>query len=141
MSKRTQAWIADVVREVEKNTDTATCARILESCGRHCAPSSLIQKTKEIYKSSAGVPEFLARLGEVFDALQIEDGAVYVVYPQCYCDQIKGIPTGDVPDAYCNCSVGWIREVFEQAIGRPVKVERVTTVISGGDECRFRVVL
>ncbi len=141
MSKRTQAWIADVVREVEKNTDTATCARILESCGRHCAPASLIQKAKNIYKSSGGIPEFLARLGEVFEALQIEDGAVYVVYPRCYCGQIKGMPPADIPDAYCNCSVGWIREVFEQAIGRPVKVERVTTVVSGGDECRFKVVL
>lgn len=138
MSKRTQAWIADIVREVEKSTDPATCARILESCGRHCAPVSLIKKAKEIYKNSDGVPEFLARLGEVFDALQIEDNAVY---PQCYCDQIKGIPKSDVPDAYCHCSVGWIREVFEQAIGRSVKVERVKTLVSGGDECRFRVIL
>ena len=141
MSKRTQAWIADVVRGIEENTDAATCARILESCGRQCAPASLIKKAKEIYKNSGGVPEFLARLGEVFDALQIEDDAVYVVYPRCYCTQIAGAPTDDVPDAYCNCSVGWIREVFEQAMGRPVKVERVKTVVSGDDECRFRVVL
>ena len=46
MSKRTQAWIADVVRGIEENTDAATCARILESCGRQCAPASLIKKAK-----------------------------------------------------------------------------------------------
>ena len=66
---------------------------------------------------------------------------MYVVYPQCYCEQIKGLPPGSVPDAYCHCSVGWIRELFEQATGRAVKVERVKTVLSGGGECRFRVTL
>jgi len=141
VSRRTEAWIADVVRGIEKNTDGPSCARILESCGRQCAPAGLIAKAKEIYQTSAGLPEFLARLGEVFEALQIEDDAVYVVYPRCYCDQIQGAAPGEIPDAYCNCSVGWIREIFEQALGRPIHVERVRTVVSGGDECRFRVAL
>jgi len=141
VSKRTQTWITDVARGIEENTDAATCARILESCGRSCAPASLIAKAKAIYKTSAGIPEFLSRLGEVFDALQIADDAVYVVYPRCYCAQIEGVPMDKVPDAYCNCSVGWIREVFEQTLGHPIRVERIKTVVSGGDECRFRVIL
>lgn len=141
MSQRTQKWISNVVREIDQRTDEATCAAILQACGRACTPVGLIEKAKRIYRESPDLAEFLSRLGEVFEAVQIEDGAVYVVYPRCYCEQIRDLPVEDVPDAYCHCSVGWIRQFFEQVLGRAVAVERVKTIVSGDAECRFKVTI
>ena len=139
MSRNTLQWIRKVVEEIDSQTDRETCARILEACGRQCAPEGLINKARKIHESSDGIGEFLARLGEVFEAVQIEDGKVYVVYPECYCEQIKGLPIGNVPEAYCNCSVGWVKEVFESAVGRSVGVRRLKSIVAGDEECRFEV--
>ncbi len=139
MSNRTLEWIKKVVEGIDEHTDSETCARILEACGRQCAPESLVRKAREIYEDSEDIGAFLARLGDVFEAVQVEDDRVYVVYPQCYCEQIEGIPIDQIPDAYCNCSVGWVKELFEGALGRSVQVRRVKSVVAGDAECRFEV--
>jgi predicted hydrocarbon binding protein len=136
---RTRQWIRKVVEGLDAHVDPETCARILEACGRQCAPDGLIEKARRIFESSEDIGGFLARLGEVFEAVQVEDGKVYVVYPECYCEQIKGIPSADVPNAYCDCSVGWVKELFERATGRKVSVKRISSVVAGDPECRFQV--
>jgi predicted hydrocarbon binding protein len=40
---------------------------------------------------------------------------------------------------YCRCSEGFIKSYWEEILGRPVKVEILESVISGGRECRFAV--
>jgi len=139
MSGNSLQWIKTVVGALDEHADPETCARVLEACGRQCAPDGLMQKAREIYEASKDIGGFLARLGEVFGAVQIEDGKVYVVYPECYCDQIKGIPVDEIPNAYCNCSVGWVKQIFEFALGNSVRVERLSSVVAGDAECRFEV--
>jgi predicted hydrocarbon binding protein len=141
VDKKTQAWIAKVTEGIQKNTDPQTCAKILEACGRQCTPVGLIERAREVYANSSGIPDFVSRLGEIFEAVHLEDDAVYVVYPTCYCEQIKGMPVADLSDSYCQCSVGWIKELFERVLERPVLVERVKSVVAGDEECRFRVEL
>lgn len=139
MSSDTLAWIKTVVEGLDEHTDRETCARVLEACGRQCAPQGLIDKAREIREASEDIGEFLAKLGEIFDAVQVEDGKVFVVYPECYCEQIKDIPIEDIPNNYCDCSVGWVKQVFEGALGREIAVRRLTSVIAGDPECRFEV--
>jgi hypothetical protein len=139
MDETTQAWIRQVVAGLAEQTDEATCQRVLESCGRRCFPPALGAKVRALWQEATTVRGFLDELHAAFDPVQIVDGAIHVVYPQCYCEQIDGIPPLDVPSAYCNCSVGWVRELFKQATGRDVPVEALTTIVRGGPECRFRV--
>ncbi|NLI98733.1 hypothetical protein GX441_08765, partial [bacterium] len=67
-------------------------------------------------------------------------GKVYVVYPKCYC-HLKKQFGGDVPHWYCECTVGWTRAMFEQALNRSVDVKLESSVIRGDKECRLRVML
>ncbi len=39
----------------------------------------------------------------------------------------------------CYCSAGWYQRVFEEALGRPVKVRVLRSIISGADRCEFRI--
>ena len=139
VSKSTVEWIKNVVEGLDEHADPKTCERVLEACGRRCAPESLVNKAREIYRSSSDIGEFIVRLSEVFDAVQIEDDRVYVVYPECYCEHIKGVPIEEIPNSYCQCSVGWVKEIFETALGRPVQVKRIASVVAGDSECRFEV--
>ncbi len=139
MAGRTQRWIVRIVEGLDEKTDPETCAQTLEACGRQRAPKGLIRTARDIYRRSKNIGEFLAPFSVAFEALRLEDGNVYVVYPTSYCQQIKGIPVDDVRDAYCSCSVGWVEQVFESALDPPIGVRRVKSIVSGDDECRFRI--
>jgi hypothetical protein len=46
-----------------------------------------------------------------------------------------------MPDSYCYCSVGWVKEMFEQALERPVEVRLEASVLRGDEACQLRVLL
>jgi len=46
-----------------------------------------------------------------------------------------------MPAAYCNCSKGWVKQLFENVIDQEIKVELICSIIQGGDKCRFRIYL
>jgi len=40
---------------------------------------------------------------------------------------------------YCNCSGGYLKKFLEPALGKPITVEVVHSVVSGGPNCRFHI--
>ena len=78
---------------------------------------------------------------EYFFADVIEPGRVYEVgYPRCLCPQVDA---GFVDSAaHCECSRQSILYVLEELLpGRDIRVEELETVLSGGEKCRFRVIV
>jgi hypothetical protein len=116
-------------------------AKILEQCGRQCQSKSFIKKARNLYEKSKSTDEFLDKMSKVYKHLHKEGGRVYLVYPKCYCSQVNKIPKGKLSAAYCNCSRGWAKALFEGALGRDVEVIKEKSIIGGDDECRFRIVL
>ena len=141
MVGRTAKWIAALIEGLNRNVDEKTLAVILEQCGRQCQSQSFIKKARSIYEKSKSIDEFLKKLGQTYRHLHIEGGKVYIVYPKCYCSQVSKIPKGKLSGTYCNCSRGWVKALFEGAIGRPVEVVMEKSIINGDDQCRFRVAL
>jgi hypothetical protein len=134
-----KSWIRDVVASLEREMDADTCQRVLEPCGRRCFPATLGKKARAIWNNASTPRAFVERLHETTSHVEVVDGEIRVTYPECYCPHIRGIPSGEMPAAYCACSVGWVKELFRQATGRDADVEALTTIHRGGSECRFRV--
>jgi predicted ArsR family transcriptional regulator len=141
MSDRTGKWIAALIDGLDEHVDEKTRALVLEQCGRQCQSQSFIKKARDIYKKSRNTDDFLEKLGRVYKHLHREGDAVYIIYPRCYCSQVKKIPKGKLSGTYCNCSRGWAKALFEGALGRPVEVAMEKSMINGDNECRFRVML
>lgn len=61
-------------------------------------------------------------------------------YPRCLCPQVDA---GFVDSAaHCECSRQSILYVLEELLpGRDIRVEELETVLSGGEKCRFRVIV
>ena len=78
---------------------------------------------------------------EYFFADIIEPGRVYEVgYPRCLCPQVDA-GFVDSP-AHCECSRQSILYVMEELLpGKDIRVEELETVLSGGRECRFRIIV
>jgi effector-binding domain-containing protein len=57
----------------------------------------------------------------------------------CFCPLIRNHLDDGMPITFCYCGAGWYRQQWEGAVGRPVKIEVVKSVLKGDDECQFAV--
>lgn len=49
--------------------------------------------------------------------------------------------TGAFSPTYGLCSVGYVQEMHERLLGRPVEVDLVDAVLRGGKRCTFRMTI
>jgi len=136
--KHMHKWIKTLTESLDKELDEKTRAKILESCGRNCIPRSFVQKAQACRKNAEDVDDFLDRLGKIWGNLKREGNDVYVVYKKCYCPLVRGY-SGKLSPTWCNCSMGWIKKLFESTLEKPVEVMLEKSIKQGDDICRFKV--
>ena len=141
MTKRMERWITCLIDALNEHIDEKTRAKILEQCGRQCQSQNFVKKARSIYKRSKNIDEFLNEFGKVYKNLHKEKDNVYIIYPKCYCSFVNKIPPEKLSSTYCNCSRGWVKELFEGALGRPVEVDMEKSIVNGDDQCKFRILL
>ena len=136
--KHSHKWIKSLITALETELDEKTRAKILENCGRNCITHSFILRAKACKKDAKNQKEFLDKLSKVWKHLHLEGDNVYVVYEKCYCPFVKAYPEKLSP-TWCNCSRGWIKELFESALGKPVDVKLEKSIKQGDNICKFKV--
>ena len=57
----------------------------------------------------------------------------------CLCPMAEAQTSKTLSPTFCLCSVGYVQEMHERVLGRPVEVELVDSVLRGGKRCRFRM--
>ena len=125
---------------LDNMVDDETRVKVLESCGRKCIGESFLVKAQALAKKSKDTDEFLDKLSKVWKHLHLDKNGVFVVYEQCYCPMVKTYK-GKLSPSFCNCSVGWIKELFERSLNKPAKVEKLGTIKQGSKQCRFKITL
>lgn len=133
-----EAWIKELMENMEKIVDPETRGRLMNACGRACARRGGMLKTAQQFKGD--VPGYVRTIGPQVgkDLCRIEGDIVHWGYPRCYCELVEAGPER-LPESYCLCSAGWVQEMFETVAGRPVRVEVIQTIKRGASDCRFIV--
>jgi hypothetical protein len=135
--KFSQEWIVNAVGNIEGKVDEKTEILLLEECGRACARKGAVKAAVANKGNVDGLVAVLRGwIGE--KAVIREGGAVTLVFDKCYCPNLSGYE-GNVPRSYCNCSRGWVKELFETAVGKPCDVALLSSVRRGDKECRLVV--
>jgi len=44
-----------------------------------------------------------------------------------------------MPPTFCYCGAGWYRQQWEGAVGKPVQIEIVDSLLKGDDRCTFAI--
>ena len=57
----------------------------------------------------------------------------------CFCPIVRNHLDGGMPITFCYCGAGWYRQQWEGAIGKPVKIEILQSVLQGDDVCQFAI--
>jgi hypothetical protein len=136
-----ERWITHLIAGLDEHVDKETRAKVLEQCGRQCQSQSFIKKARNIYQKSENINEFLDRFGQVYKHLHKEGDSVYIIYPKCYCSFVNKIPPEKLSATYCNCSRGWAKALFKEALGRSVEVIMEESIMKGDKQCKFRIIL
>lgn len=130
--------------------------RQVETLRRHAADGSLWFEqriTPEVAEWVASRPDILGgvREGERILVTKIPydpDGYLRQIDPlerrrlACHCPLARsgiGKAGAAVPAAWCHCSAGFEKVLFDAAFGQDTEVEPLETVLSGADSCKFSV--
>lgn len=119
-------------------------ARLYRPCAEACVHDGvLVELRRQFEACGCDLDRQYAKYGRTpfFFADVIEPGRVYEMgYPRCLCPQVEaGFVTAPT---HCECSRQSILYVLETLLpGRIIEVEPLETVLAGGSECRFRVIV
>ncbi|OGD27203.1 MAG: hypothetical protein A2Y56_15465 [Candidatus Aminicenantes bacterium RBG_13_63_10] len=134
-----RAYILTLMENLEKCVDEPTRVRMMNDCGRACARRGGLFKAAEDCRGD--LKTFVARMAGGLGAENarfLDEGTVHWSYPRCFCELVASGPDR-LPAVYCPCSVGWVMEMFEAVLQRPVRVRLIQSVKSGASSCVFRV--
>jgi len=146
-----QAVIKRIVAQMDAKLDHATARQIMETCGEICHNGAHGKPAEP--PSPERVKGFLGWITKNFgpEAIKYEGDETVILFkylqnPQglkvadgyCLCPIMEDAPK-DVSRTYCYCSVGYVREIFQQNLGKPAKVELTNSVLWGGKSCDFTV--
>ena len=118
----------DAVQAVRERcicNDGASTARLLR---RYWKEAGSLQGMAELFSSR-----------ETFTWLDyVSDRELIFGYPQCCCTCVKRVD-GVLPRAWCYCTVGYAKKLFQQVLEAPVQAELLESVKTGGKRCAVRV--
>jgi predicted hydrocarbon binding protein len=149
--KQGQAVIRRLMRQMEQDLDRNTSEKIMESCGRACYQGAHGERKEP--PAPEQVEAFLSRMREYLGEDCVEqlpnETRIHFRYkgnPQglkvadgyCLCPILEDAPK-DIPGLFCHCSVGYVGEIFERNLGKPVRVELQESVLMGSKTCSFLV--
>lgn len=138
-------WIKKLMEGIDSEVDEDIRAKILEGCGRSCVSRSFIGEMKDAYEESKDVDGLLERINEAWESagakarMKREEDGIYAEYGECYCPLVKDY-LEELSPSWCQCSQGWLMELFESVLGKPVQVELEKSVKHGEDLCRFKII-
>lgn len=123
--------------------DSDSRSRLLKHCAKCCADTGVLQAHLKLRQAVDGNrDEFYRRLGELGNVrgeIAVPGKEYFISFPDCACD-VHTAGGVDSP-SLCECSRQSILYVAERVWeGSKIQVEQIETALSGGTECRFKIV-
>ena len=132
----THRWVKNLIECIDIHLDEATRKQLMESCGRACARAGPIRAAEACRGNLDAWMSTLAKWHGGEEYVQRDGNLVHVTCAECLCILMREGPPR-LPDTYCYCSLGWMKEMFGTVVGKPIEVELVESIKRGAERCRF----
>jgi len=143
-------WVRRFMNVLDGTLDEQTRTKVMAANGSACFREWIASQGRTI--TPVAFEAWAARVRErpSDDSLRIEGNVLYWEYtgsaetgsasPEgvCLCPMVESKPAG-LSRTFCQCSVGYVKELYGQRFGRPVTVELLDSVLYGGKRCRFKI--
>jgi len=137
VEKLVQEWFDGFYAGFNQNIPDSTRQKILQMNGQACARRGA---TKAAQNANGDLEVFLTTLKQWVGEQNIsrDKNQITIRYEHCYCPIAQNPKIRSLTD-FCQCSVGWIEEMFTTATGKPVAVELIASIRNGAKHCEFLV--
>ena len=133
------AWAKSVCAFLDENyaDETVRAIRMDCACGPEAGQNAEI---RSLYESETDPRSFVEKTNalDLGFSLEYDGEAYYLIYPRCYCPCVNGDP-GPLSKAWCYCTLGYSKRMFEEILGTEVRAELLSSVKTGGETCRIRI--
>ncbi|MBN1181284.1 MAG: hypothetical protein JXB49_03285 [Bacteroidales bacterium] len=133
-----QKRMAKLMGILDQKLDKETTEEVLEMLGRECANESI---DKHFTKYKGNIQGFFDAIKEWGDEASYdeENGIIRIKgkkMDSCFCPFVdKNLMSTD----FCNCSLGWQKQLYETLLDKKVDVTIDSSVLRGGDSCCFSI--
>lgn len=115
------------------------CGYMMRDGVSRCINDHRIKATKDLYTKSKDLEDFIERYNKHSGGkLELKANAIMATYNRCFCGSVSGTKE-KIPLTYCYCGAGWYKRLFEEVLGKPVRVEVLQSIISGAEKCELRI--
>lgn len=144
-------WVRRFFAALDKTVDEASRRKLMVANGRSCfaayaGPPKKTPGPDALEKFKAWIAEQgrargYSIEGDVISFEFVGSAETGQASPEnvCLCPTAEAQKAGELSPTYCHCSVGYVQEMHERLLGRPVEVELVDSVLRGGKRCKFRM--
>ena len=135
--KFTQDWIRTLMNHMDSQLDEGSRIQLMELSGRACARQGAVNAAKAC---KGDLDKFLLTMRKWVgqDNVRRDGNKIHLSYSKCLCPLVQS-GSEKLSDTYCNCSRGWVKEMYETVLGKPVDVQLTESIKRGGEACRFIV--
>ena len=161
-------WVKGALERLDCLADEGRTYDVLSSCA-HVFPAEQVDKLRVVYEEAQartgdslgavdaviafmdgdpGWPEGSRREGRtIYAAKKPRDPQAYAQAQTnaergrayCFCPIIRSHLDQGMSPSFCYCGAGWYRRQWEGAIGRPVTIEIVKSILKGDEACQFAI--
>ncbi len=134
-------WWRKTIADLEKSIGKPALIKVMRACGSKCCGVTSRKRAKVYWSQSKSLKGFINNLNKHHlgggRLKLINEHRITGGYDTCYCGQVKYTTEPFPSDTYCQCSTAWYKQLFETALGKPVKVELKQSIIQGAKSCEF----
>ena len=134
-------WVLKMIKLLEQKVGIESARKILEQNGRQSCGKGFRNTVTRIMQKSNSIKDFVNELSEHYKRSSffefVDDNIIIGGHRNCY-TMIKSAPKPIDSKIFCHYCVGHGKQFYEAAIGAPVEVEIIETVMTGGQTCKFR---
>ena len=98
-----------------------------------------LQLVRELMQTATSMDEFANQEKARAAGLSYADGELYLQFPFCPCPILAGVDKLD-SSAWCQCTTGYSKVLFEKAFGCEVSVELLKSIKMGDKICLMKII-
>lgn len=133
------AWVKSAMSRLEHGFDYSTVVQIRRNCQCGYGMDEKLALVKELVAASSSMEEFGSLQKANAAGMFCTDGELYLQFPFCPCPMLANVDKLDTY-AWCQCTTGYSKALFEEAFGCAVDVELLKSIKVGDEICLMKII-
>lgn len=132
-------WVQSTMTRLENCFDCSAVKQIRMNCQCGYGMDERLVLVKELIAASCSMEEFGSLEKANAAGMFCTDGELYLQFPFCTCPMLADVDNLNTY-AWCQCTTGYSRFLFEEAFGCEVDVELLKSIKAGDEICLMKII-